>query len=518
MSLTSPKTAQKSYQIDNNPVPKIFLGAEIVISLIYLSCILFWIQKGDPVLFAVLAISETFHIWLLISLIFTIWPRVTERVFDIKFKPIVDIYITVVNEPIEIIRETIRSCKTINYKLKNIYVLNDGLVCKNPNWRDVVELASAENVNCITREIAGGAKAGNINNALRTTTGSFIAVFDADHAPYSNFLEATVPYFGDSRIAFVQSPQYYKNFLDNPVTLGATEQQELFFGPIMNGKNNLNSAFMCGTNMIIRREALEQVGGLSEHNIAEDFMTSLLIHKKGWKSIYIPTILAEGLAPEDFLSYCKQQFRWARGSMEILFWHNPFFSRGLTWQQKLNYFISASYYLSGIIVIANMITPLIFLVFGIEPLHSSTMILPVVFLPYIVFAIIVLNVSTNSGYTFKALAFSNGSFWIFCKALFSVLLKQKTSFEVTSKQKLSGNFVKLVSPHIAYIVLGALASAYSITKVGLTPAVLTNICWFVFNVITFLPFIAASLPEFKPSKIFDSLNSKISDALPKRIL
>src|SRR3989344_1030836 len=99
---------------------------------------------------------------------------------------------------------------------------------------------------------------------------------------------------------------------------------------------------MCGTNMVIRKAALREVGGMAEDNIAEDFVTSLFIHERGWKSAYVPEVLAEGLAPEDLFSYYKQQFRWARGSLEIVFRFNPLFRSGLTWSQRIEYLASAS--------------------------------------------------------------------------------------------------------------------------------------------------------------------------------
>jgi cellulose synthase (UDP-forming) len=498
--MIQPKT-QPNYSIQSKSIPKLFLMLEIIVSLLYLGCILFYLQKGDLWLFGLLAVSEIFHVWLLLTLIYTIWPRNIIRQFDTKITPTVDIFITVVNEPVEIVKQTVLACKNINYIQKNIYILNDGFVGGYDKWIDVYNLANELGVGCITRKTPGGAKAGNINNALANTNSDLVAIFDADHVPSLDFLSKTVPYFIDQKIGFVQSPQYYKNFLNNFVTLGATEQQELFFGPIMNGKNNLNSAFMCGTNMILRRAMLDEVDGLCETNIAEDFMTSLLVHQKGWKSVYVPEVLAKGLAPEDFLSYSKQQFRWARGSMEILFWHNPIFSKTLTFAQKLNYFISASYYLGGFVVIINLLTPIIYLAFGLEPLHSSSMILPALFLPYIIFSVLILNMSTNSGYTFKALAFSNGSFWIFCKALISVIFRQKNSFQVTSKQKINGNFISLVWPHLLYFGLGIAAVGFSFYKSGLTPAIVTNASWVIFNMVTFVPFIMAALPEIEWSRI-----------------
>src|SRR5690606_7694254 len=120
--------------------------------------------------------------------------------------------------------------------------------------------------------------------------------------------------FQDKRMGFVQTPQYYKNQSDNVITQAAWQQQEFFFGPIMRGKDSYNSTFICGTNVVIRRKALEEVGGMFEENIAEDFLTSLFVHQHGWRSVYVPQVLATGFAPFDLLSYVKQQLRWARGS------------------------------------------------------------------------------------------------------------------------------------------------------------------------------------------------------------
>jgi cellulose synthase (UDP-forming) len=490
IQITKPK-----YEIISRPVSKLLLSFEVLVSLLYLYVILFRLEKGNSILFSLLAFSEVFHVWLVITLIYTLWPRAKDRTFDKKYKPDLDVFITVVNEPLDIVRKTVLACQKMDHPVKNIYILNDGRVANYEGWQDTENLAVELGISCITREIGGGAKAGNINHALTLTKGELVAVFDADHVPHANFASKMVGYFSDSKVGFVQSPQYYHNFTENEVTYGASEQQELFFGPIMSGKSDLNTAFMCGTNMVIRRSALESVGGLNTENIAEDFMTSLDIHKQGYKSVYVPHVLAEGLAPEDFLSYCKQQFRWARGSMEVLFWSNPILDNKLSWKHKLNYLISASYYLSGIVVVINLITPVLFLLFGLQPLNSSSMLLPALFLPYVFFSVLILNIATGSNYTFRALAFSNGSFWIFCKALLAVLLRQNTSFTVTSKEKVQGNFAALVWPHILYCIIGLFAVVYGFYRYELSPAFLTNLSWVLFNVATFVPFIRAAIPE-----------------------
>src|SRR3989344_5095533 len=126
-----------------------------------------------------------------------------------------------------------------------------------------------------------------------TNQKTFFALFDADHVPHRDFLKRTMGYFEDSKIAFVQTPQYYANRNKNFLTQASWEQQELFFGPLCQGKNRLNATFWCGTNAVMRREAILGIGGVPENNIAEDFLASLLIHKNGWNSLYIPEILRQ---------------------------------------------------------------------------------------------------------------------------------------------------------------------------------------------------------------------------------
>jgi cellulose synthase (UDP-forming) len=300
-------------------------------------------------------------------------------------------------------------------------------------------------------------------------------------------------------MGFVQTPQFYKNHTSSYVAAGAWEQQELFFGAICKGKNRLNSTFMCGTNMVLRRDALKQVGGMCEENIAEDFLTSLFLHERGWHSMYVPEVLAEGLAPEDFLSYYKQQFRWARGSLEVLFRHNPLLNSTLSWAQKFQYLASASFYVSGAIVVLNALLPLAYFFTGKVPFTSSTMLLASVFLPYIFLTMYVLQRCSGYTLTFRAVAFSIASFPIHLSALWSVLLKRNNGFSVTSKQKVAGNFLPLVIPHIAYFVVGTLGLGIALAREGASASLITNASWMGFNMVMFLPFILAAAPTPKPA-------------------
>ena len=479
----------------------------VLLNLFYVYLITFILPISNLVLFLLLIIGEVFHLWQTLTYLYTIWDFNFIAIFNKKIKQSVDIYITVAGEPVDLVRQTIISAKNIKYQNKKIYVLNDGLVAQKDNWMDIEKLCDSEGVNCITRTVPGGAKAGNINNALKITRGSFVAVFDADHKPEPEFLKNTMGYFADSEVGFVQTPQFYENMEENIVTKSSWHQQELFFNPICRGKNRLNSVFMCGTNMIIRRTTILEVGGMCETNIAEDFLTSLFIHEKGWKSIYVPEILAKGLAPEDFLSYYKQQSRWARGSLEVIFKHNPIFKKGLSAAQKVQYLASASYYLSGVIVLIDIMLPIIFFHTGLVPLDISTLELAIVFIPYMFFNIFILRVSDNFNYTFNALAFSTSSFEIFIKAFFSTITNQKVSFSITSKTKINGNFYSLIRIHLLYLILVVSGIFVAVSRQGFDASVITNIAWSTVNLSFFIPFIRAAVPDASILKSLKSLGS-----------
>src|SRR5207248_925389 len=176
------------------------------------------------------------------------------------------------------------------------------------------------------------------------------------------------------------------------------------------------------------------VGGMDQ-SITEDFTTGMFLHEKGWKSVYMPEVLAEGLAPEDFLSYYKQQFRWARGGFDIIFKHNVLSRKGLNAKQKIQYFASISFYLSGAVLLMYSLLPLVFFFTGLIPFQTSTMLLALVFLPYIFLTLYVLTRSANSAFTFNSLAFSMCSFSIHIKALWFALIGRTSLFDITSKKK-----------------------------------------------------------------------------------
>lgn len=477
------------------PVSKLLIVLNIIASVVYLS---WWAnskQIGNTVLYVLLVSGEVYRVFMAWVLWRVFWPGKNQFVSvhnSPSFRPKVDVFITVAGEPVDIVKKTIRGCIEMEYDNFTVNILNDGLASKKDNWKDIENLALEMGVKCITRESATGAKAGNINNALQQTDGELIAIFDSDMIPHKNFLAKMVPYFVNPQVGFIQSPQYYYNNTQNIISQSAWDQQELFFGPIMRGKDKDNAVFICGTNVLVRRAALFQVGGMYEKSITEDVLTSLLIHQKKWISYFVPDVLAEGLAPQDMMSYYKQQFRWAVGSLTIVFNENPFFKKGLTFLQKLHYFTSAFFYVNGIFVFIDMLMPLAYLLFRIEVVRVSTTSFAFFFLPYIFLNLYTLYKTSGNKLTFRALALTHSSWFLQLQALFSVLSGVRVSFQVTSKTQVTGNYVFLSFPHIAYIMLALASAAIAITREGLNPSVMINLSWVIVNVSLFLPFIRAS--------------------------
>src|SRR4051794_16113562 len=235
----------------------------------------------------------------------------TELPMYLQDKPVeVDVYITTYGEDIGTIRRTVTAALAMEGR-HNTYILDDG------KSDEVRALAAELGAQYIVREGNAGAKAGNINHALAVTNGEFFAILDADFVPTADFLYQTVPFFAEADVAFVQTPQAYGN-LRSLISRGAGYMQSVFYRYILPGKNRFNAAFCVGTNVVFRRTAIEQIGGMYTDSKSEDVWTSLRLHEHGWRSIYISTVLATGDTPETIEAYTKQQLRWATGGFEIL--------------------------------------------------------------------------------------------------------------------------------------------------------------------------------------------------------
>ncbi|PLX10047.1 MAG: integral membrane glycosyltransferase, partial [Marinilabiliales bacterium] len=125
------------------------------------------------------------------------------------------------------------------------------------------------------------------------------------------------------------------------------------------GLFGFGSSVALGANCTFRKVALESIGG---HGIglAEDLITSIRLHAKGWKSVFNPVVVSRGLVPEDFGSFCKQQLKWSRGVFEVLFAEIPKLAKNLSVWQKISYLAISTYYLVGLTTFIYIIIPFLY--------------------------------------------------------------------------------------------------------------------------------------------------------------
>ncbi len=260
------------------------------------------------------------------------------------YRPAVDIFITIYNEPRDILLRTIIGCQAQDYPRDkfNVYVLDDG-----PR-EEIKELALRLNCKYLARYTNEDAKAGNLNYGLKHSEGELVAIFDCDHIPVRSFLKETVEFFVDPKVAIVQIPHHFYNpdtFQRNlRLEKEITNEQDLFFHVIQPGKNRHNSAFFAGSCGVLRRSALDGIGGIITRTITEDLHTSMVLHSKGYKSVFINKDLSAGLAPESCAGYLRQRQRWTKGGIQVFILDNPLIKRGLSLRQRLEYFASVIYF------------------------------------------------------------------------------------------------------------------------------------------------------------------------------
>ena len=359
---------------------KVLVVSFLFVALWYLTWRLGTFNPDALVFSYVLYGAELFGFCTILMHLFMTW-RLTER----KSLPApeglsVDVFVTTINEPVSILRRTLVNAIKMTYPHQT-WLLDDG------NRPEMATLANELGCNYLARSDNMNAKAGNLNHALQHSKGDFIAVFDADHSPSENFLDQTLGYFQDESLAFVQTPQDFYNldsFQHHKQTdnIKAWHEQAVFFRVIQRGKDYWNASFFCGSCAVIRRTALEDIGGFATGTITEDLHTSVKLHKKGFRSVYHAESLAFGLAPSSMVPFLKQRIRWGQGAMQAWKQEGVFFCRGLTMAQRINYLASSITYFDGWQKIFYYTAPVIVLTTGVMPVQALGVDFLLHFVPY----------------------------------------------------------------------------------------------------------------------------------------
>ena len=224
--------------------------------------------------------------------------------------PHVDVCIPSYNEPLELVRTTVLGVQSMDWPKEklHVWILDDG------DRDDFEAFAKEAGAGYIRREEHKGAKAGNINHALGKIHGEFVVIFDCDHIPVRSFLTQTMGWMlRDEKIALVQTPHHFYSpapYQRNLRLTDAVPQEDaLFHVFIQRGNDTWNATLFCGSCTVIRRKALDEIGGIATETVTEDAHTSLRLYRRGWRSAFLSTPLAAGLSTETLASHIGQRIR-----------------------------------------------------------------------------------------------------------------------------------------------------------------------------------------------------------------
>jgi cellulose synthase (UDP-forming) len=287
----------------------------------------------------------------------------------------------------------------------------------------------------------------------------------------------TLPHLARPDVAFVQGPQFYRNTADGFAAAASAESQRLFYEVICPGKNRFNAAFHVGTNAVFRRSALDDVNGFYEDTHSEDIWTSVRIHQRGWRSVYVPEIVARGLSPDTVYAHLRQQFRWASGSFEILLRSNPLQARGLAPGQRLQYLFPPLHFLLGFSNLWFLLLPPLFLLFGITPLEADSGTWLAWFLPFYLLTQAILWLQSG-GFRPKPIILSVATAPVHVKAFFAVLLRREPVWSVTNAGTAPPPPSEFLVPQIGLLLLNAAAIVVGLAVVenGVTTSITVALC------------------------------------------
>lgn len=325
------------------------------------------------------------------------WRRVVEVVTTSDHLPRVSLHVPAYNEPPDMVKETLDALAKLDYPNYEVIVIDDNTT--DPSlWKPVEEHCAALGFRFFHLENWPGFKSGALNFALRKADpdAEIVGVVDSDYVVSPDWLRSCVGVFRNPSVAFVQSPQDYRDVSrDDRYAVACYNAYRYFFRVSMASRNEHNGIIFAGTMGLVRRKVLEEVGGWDEWCITEDAELSLRILGAGYEGYYVDQSFGRGLMPLNFEGLKKQRFRWAFGGMQILRLHwralvpwrwRKGSGRRLTLVQKWDYLLGGLQWLNDpvtfgftILLLLGSASLLIAHSLFIQPLVGAVLVVPFLF-------------------------------------------------------------------------------------------------------------------------------------------
>jgi cellulose synthase (UDP-forming) len=417
-----------------------------------------------------------------------------EQPVPIGQEPLVVVVIPTYGEPAAMVYETAKSVLEQDYPEEKIaLVISDD--AHRGEMRSVVRRLSQEHSKSIVGYHEpprrgdpgrrGEAKAGNLNSVLEVLNKYaphvlFIETRDADDKVGDpGFLRQAVgQLLADPKVAFVQTIK--KAVVSPGDPFGNLEP--LFYQRLLLAKNAANAVFPCGSGLVWRFKALDEIGGFPTWNLVEDLQSGIEVLRRGWRGVYLPIVGAVGqTAPEDIPNTVKQRGTWAIDTMRLTFWGDK---RGLSLLQYLHFAEMGLFYMLGFAIVIFTATPLFTLMFNTYPLTATPLGYAEHLWPYVV-AIELLLVSLADGLPYEDLWRARqillGMAPVYARATTIALIygpKRKPSYRVTRKEHVYGWYWREVLPQILLFLALIAASLYHVaTHSLLQTADLGSLFW-----------------------------------------
>ncbi len=457
-----------------------------------------WDSGIDLLCGLILLVAETYS-WLVLMLGYlqTSWPlgrKPAALPADTALWPTVDLLIPTYNEDLAVVRNTVYAAQGIDWPADRlrIHILDDG---RRETFR---QFAAEVGVGYIVRPDNRHAKAGNLNHALTKIDGELVAIFDCDHVPVRAFLQFTVGWFlRDPKLALVQTPHHF--FSPDPFerNLGTFRRRpnegELFYGLVQEGNDLWNAAFFCGSCAVLRRAAIDSIGGFAVETVTEDAHTALRLHRQGWNSAYLRIPLAAGLATESLSAHIGQRIRWARGMAQIFRTDNPLLGRGLSFFQRICYANAMLHFLAGLPRLVFLTAPLAFLLLHAYIIYAPAAMILLYVLPHMAHASLA-NSRMQGAYrhSFWGEVYETVLAWyIAWPTTLALLDPSKGKFNVTAKGGLMEDDQfdwRIARPYLALAALNVIGLGFAAWRLLYGPAeevatVIVSALWVLYNLL-----------------------------------
>ncbi len=365
--------------------------------------------------------------------------------------PHVAVIIPTFGESVDIVEKTVAAATQLDYPADRLYVL----VTDDGRSEAISQLARRYEVNYVEGP-RKDAKAGNLNSALAYVEtvypqASFIVTQDADEMLEPSFLQKTLGYFVDDKVAFVQTPK--EAIVPHHDPFG--NRDRVFYDTVQPGRNGSNAAFSCGSGVVWRISALNSIGGFSTWNLVEDLTTSYQLHCAGFRSEYHNEILSIGLAPDDIPGMLKQRGTWAVDTWRLFLFDNPWRHKSLGIRQRLQYLELGMFYVtSAVFTPLLIVTPVLSLATGkFLPIEGAAL------FPWMGF-ILAYYLVLARGYLARLLRMWQD--WIghgptYAKAFWIAAHSRTTkpTYQVTRKTRVSGFYGYLLWPQFMFLFVSA---------------------------------------------------------------